>query len=277
MPATERGRGWPTLEILALDLKEAWRFPIPELLAFLYAFFPLIFTPIVRAAVIVGPEEARLLMGMNAASNTMVLITVALVLKNIAYGLANEIRKGLIQTYMTYPIGRGRLLLVKVISGTLVPVAFIALSVAVCTGITFPDLAAEHFEVVLAGLACLLAAPLLLATFMLLAAIVVKRGGASLAVGIALIFAFEIATGMLFVAAGVTGEESLWRTCYLMEPFMAYLSYYEAPGLGPGPNGPEALKLELWECHAYLGSHYAIILALYALAFIYFLRRFEPT
>jgi len=267
-------RGWPTLELLALDLKEAWRFPIPELLAFLYVFFPLLFAPTVRAAMITGPE-ARLLMGMNMASGLMSFITFIIILKNIAYGLANEIRKGLLQTYLTYPIGRGRLLLVKVVSGILVPVAFVVLSVAVSTSITFPELAAEHPEVLLAGLACLLAGSLLPAALMLLVAIVVRRGGTSLAIGIAIVFALQVVSSLLMMTAALTGWESAWHAYYVLNPFSAYLAYYSVPG-GPTLLG-EGLKLELWECHAYLAGHYAIIVALYALAFAYFLRRFEPT
>ena len=215
-----------------------------------------------------GPEEARLLMSMNFASGLMGFITFIIVLKNIAYGLANEIRKGLLQTYLTYPIGRGRLLLVKVISGILVPVAFVVLSIAVSTAITFPELAAEHPEVLLAG-------SLLPAALMLLVAIVVKRGGTSLAIGIAIVFALQIANSLLMMTASLTGWESAWRAYYVLSPFSAYLAHYSVPGGFTLPG--KSLKLELWECHAYLASHYAIIVALYALAFAYFLRRFEPT
>ena len=122
------GRRWPTLEILAMDLKEAYRFPIPEVLAFLYAFFPLIFSPVAYAVTGLEAEEARLLIVMSLSSSMISFITIILILKNISYGLANEIRKGLVQTYLTYPIGRGKFLLVKLISGVLIPLSLIHIS-----------------------------------------------------------------------------------------------------------------------------------------------------
>ena len=267
-------RGWPTLELLAIDLKETWRFPIPELLAFLYAFFPLMFGQMVRASGL--PAEARLLLGMNSASSLMNFITFILILKNISYGLANEIRKGLVQTYLTYPVGRGRLLLVKVISGILVPVAFVVLSVGVFSAVIVPELALEHVDVLLVGLACMLAGSLLPAALLLFVALLVKRGGTSLGVGIALIFALQITSSLLMLAASLTGWESAWRAYYVLSPFTAYLNYYSVPG-SPGSMGQKTVELELWECHAYLASHYAIVIAFYVLAFIYFIRRFEPT
>ncbi|RLI07611.1 hypothetical protein DRO32_03600 [Candidatus Bathyarchaeota archaeon] len=267
------GRRWPALEILAIDLKEAYRFPIPELLAFLYAFFPLTFSPMVLTLT-AGLEEARLLLIMSLSSGMVSFITIVLILKNISYGLANEVRKGLIQTYLTYPVRREALFLVKLVSGILIPAAYVALSIGVFTALNFPDLALKHLDVLIVGLLALLADVLLPASLMLLAAVVVRRGGASLAIGIALWFALGVVSSMLLVIGNLTGWENVVHAYYLLSPLEALLVHYGAIGLGPiMPGGG---KPELWHCHAYLIGNYAIALAFYSLALIYFVRRFEP-
>ncbi|RLI08253.1 hypothetical protein DRO32_02530, partial [Candidatus Bathyarchaeota archaeon] len=270
------GRGrrrWPMLEVLAIDLKEAYRFPIPELLAFLYAFFPFTFSP---AIVAFGPEaeEARLLLIMSLSSGMVSFITMVLILKNISYGLANEVRKGLVQTYLTYPIGRGRFFLAKLISGILIPVSYIILSVCVFTAINLPALAVKHLDILALGLLALLADVLFPAALMFLAAITVKRGGASLAIGIALWFAVGIVSSLLLMIGNITDWEGVVHAYYLFNPLDALLMHYGALGRAPLLPGGEAP--ELWQCYAYLGGNYAITLAFYVLALIYFLRRFEP-
>ena len=270
----ERVRSWPFLELLAMELKGTWRFPLPEVFVFLYAFLALMFGHMVRAAATLVAEEARLLLVINASSGMVGFITMILILKNIAYGLANEIRKGLVQTYLTYPIGRGRFLAIKVISGILVPVGMAAGSVVVFTALILPELALKHLDVFAMSLLGLVAGSLLSAALMLLSAVTVRRGGVSLAVSIGIIFAIQIASSILLMAASISGEEALWRAYYVLNPLYALMQHYRLAGLAPGA---EVYRPELWECYAYMAGYYAIVLALYLLTFIYFLRRFEPT
>ncbi len=268
------GRRWPTLEILAMDLKEAYRFPIPEVLAFLYAFFPLIFSPVAYAVTGLEAEEARLLIVMSLSSGMISFITIILILKNISYGLANEIRKGLVQTYLTYPVGRGRFFLAKLTSGILIPVAYVVMSICVFTGLLFPDLALEHLDVFLLGLLAFVADILLPASLMFLAAIVVRRGGASLAIGIALLFAVNVISSILLMIGNITGWEGVRHVYYTLEPLVALMRHYSL-SVGGAPLGPGGEAPTMWECMAYLSGNYAIAIAFYTAALIYFLRRFE--
>ncbi|OYT53012.1 hypothetical protein B6U66_00230 [Candidatus Bathyarchaeota archaeon ex4484_135] len=269
------GRRWPTLEILAMDLKEAYRFPIPEILAFLYAFFPLIFSPVAYAAMGLEAEEARLLIIMSLSSSMISFITIILILKNISYGLANEIRKGLVQTYLTYPVGRASFFLVKLISGVLIPIAYIVLSICVFTGLLFPDLALKHLDVFLLGLLAFVADVLLPASLMFLAAIAVRRGGASLAIGIALLFAVNVISSILLMIGNITGWEGVRHVYYTLNPLAALMRHYSL-AIGGTPLGPGGGAPTMWECVAYLSGNYAIAIAFYVAALIYFLRRFEP-
>jgi len=267
-------RGWPTLELLALDLKEAWRFPIPELLAFLYVFFPLLFAPTVRAAMITGPE-ARLLMGMNMASGLMSFITFIIILKNIAYGLANEIRKGLLQTYLTYPIGRGRLLALKVFTTVGVPVLYVLLGIWLFALVNLPELMAEHLGIFLTALAAAVGWVLFLSGLLLLIAILVRRGGPALGLGIGAWFGLSLLRTFLATAGGITGQEAYWHAYYVLSPSTALEDHYRSIYfVHAGPTSP--FRPELWQCYAYLASHYALAASFFAAALIYFLRRFEP-
>jgi len=271
-------RRWPTLEILAMEFSTAYRFPIPEVLIFLYVFFPLFFSHVARA-IPVSTEEASLLLVISLSQGVMGLITLILILRNVAYGLANEIKKGLMQTYLTYPVGRGRLLLVKLISGILVPIGFVATSVLVFTAINFPELALKYPHVLVVGLASSLGEILLLGSIMFLSAIIIKRGGTSLAVGIALMFILQIADLALSITASITGWEGLWHIRYLLGPSLAFLTYYQAPGAQAGVvvSDGETFVPEFWECMGYLVGHYALIIAICLASLIYFMRRFEPT
>jgi len=273
----ERRKGSPMLEILAIDLAGAYKAPIPEALAFLYAFFPLLFSfaAFMTFAMHTISDEARLLTVMSLSQRVLSLITIGLILKNVSYGLANELRKGLIQTYMTYPIGRGRLLFVKLLTGVLVPIGYVAFSVLLFTAINMPDLAAEHPHVLALGLLAMVGELLFMASLLFITAIMVKRGGISLAAGIALIFIIQIISAFLLIGAALTRDVAYLHAMYVLDPFAALLDHYQ--GGRALPWATDTWRPAFWDCVGYLIAHYAILIAIFTAAFVYFIRRFEPT
>mgnify|MGYP000657406861 CR=1 FL=1 len=267
-----RRLGSPTLEILAIDLTGAYRFPIAEALAFLYAFFPFL-SRLLGLPLPAGAEEGVLLQVMSATQTFLGLITLILILRNISWGLANEVKKGLIQTYLTYPIGRGRLLLVKFISGVLVPVAYVALSILLFTGLNTPGLAARYPHVLALGLLAMLGDILFTASFLFLTAVLVKSAGTSLGVGIITIFGVQIVESVLMVLGILFESAACLQAAFVLSPFMALTLHYSPGFLGPGL----ALFVPgFWDCVGYLAANLSITTGIYVTAFVYFMRGFEP-
>ena len=272
--ALKRKKGMPMLELLAMDIAGAYRPPIPEVLAFLYAFFPLLFSFSASVASGILADEERLLLVMNLSQSVLGLITIGLILKNVSYGLANELRKGLIQTYMTYPIGRGRLLFVKLLTGVLVPVGYVVFSVLLFTAINMPDLAAEYPHVLALGLLAMVGELLFMASYLFITAIMVRRGGISLVAGIALIFIVQIIKTVLLMGAALTGDVAYLHAMYVLDPFAALLEHYRGASIPPWIKS--TWRPGFWDCVGYLSIHYAILIAIFTATFVYFIRRFEP-
>jgi len=274
--ALKREKGTPMLEVLAMDIAGAYRPPIPEVLAFLYAFFPLLFSFAASATpgISLMADEERLLLVMSLSQNVLGLITIGLILKNVSYGLANELRKGLIQTYMTYPVGRGKLLFVKLLTGALVPAGYVVFSVLLFTAINMPDLAAEYPHVLALGLLAMVGELLFMASLLFITAIMVKRGGISLVAGIALIFIMQIIRTVLLIGATLTGDVAYLHAMYVLNPFTALLDHYR--GASTLPWTKSTWRPGFWDCVGYLSMHYAILIAVFTATFVYFIRRFEP-
>ena len=242
-------------------------------MAVLYVITPLAFSHLVRALVL--SPETRVISAVSLAYGPMEFITLALVLKGISWGLSNEIRKGLIQTYLTYPIGRGRLLALKVFTTVGVPVLYVLLGIWLFALVNLPELMAEHLGIFLTALAAAVGWVLFLSGLLLLIAILVRRGGLALGLGIGAWFGLSLLRTLLATAGGITGQEAYWHAYYVLSPSTALEDHYRGVHfVHAGLTSP--FRPELWQCYAYLASHYALAASFFAAALIYFLRRFEP-
>lgn len=262
------------LEFISMELSETWRFPLPELFSFLYVLFPLFFSYLVRS-IVMGPPEAKLVFVASLAEGTVSLITILLILKNISYGLANELKGGLIQTYLSYPVGRVALLSVKVFSGILIPLAYVVFSTLTFAYVNLPGLVTKYFNVLALSLLSLIGQLMLAAGLLLLISILVKGGGASLGLGIASLFGLDALSMAFNMLGGTTGEEVYWHAYYLLNPLDALVNHYGSlrflyVGYGRG------FKPSLNQCLTYLSLHYLIVSLIYLASFAYFARRFEP-
>lgn len=270
----KRKRAAAILELICIDLSEGWRFPIPELLSFLYTLFPLLFSYLIRSLAI-EPPEAKLLLAVSVSQGTISLITMLLVLKNISYGLANEVKKGLIQTYLSYPIKRSSLLLTKIVTGILIPILYVVASTMLFAYINFPGLLFRRGIVLLLGLGSLIGRLSLMSGLLLLVAVTVRGGGTSLGLGIALLFGMDVLSMSLNMLGGMTGERLYWDAYYLLNPLEALVIHYGSPHFIYFGYA-NAFKPGFLTCIIYLSSHYLIVVLVYVLTFIYFTRRFEP-
>jgi len=111
----------------------------------------------------------------------------------------------------------------------------------------------------------------LMAGIVLLVALVLKRGGLALVVGIVLYFALTIVSSMVFFLAW-TGTELPFKAFALIYPNMALDRYYT--GAGSSPFGTS----ELWvpsfsEALGYIGASYVIVALIFLLCYVYFDRR----
>ena len=115
------GKGKPFLEVLFSAIHEDYRFPFLELFAFLYALGTFVFASfgvtIGAQGTVQGTANEVITYGaVNSILSLPLLIFIILIFKNIAHGLGNDLEKGIIQTYFSYPLKRLGILTAKLLS-----------------------------------------------------------------------------------------------------------------------------------------------------------------
>ncbi len=257
-----------SMEILALDLSLSYRFPLAEIYMALYTFF-LVIAAIPRSPIPMG--LATYFIYLYFSTLLPKFITNILIARNIAFGFASEIEKGLLQTILTYPIKRADLFIIKILSCIIIPYLFFNSSLILATYILYPEVIAYFgFKIILFSLAvtgsCILFGALALA-----ASIFIKRGGASLGIGIAIYFALEIISAAAMFFAGVSRRIEYTYVLFILNPLLALASHYvmQLPFIWTP-------QLSFYEALGYLILHYLISISILTGLTIYFTRRFEP-
>ncbi len=268
----KKGKGKPFLEVFASAVHEDYRFPILEIFVFFYALGTFALAGFGAVLSTMGASEEAVAYSLTSSVlGTPLFVFVILVFKNLAYGLGSDIEKGIIQTYLSYPLKRRRILSAKIFSA-------IGLSLLILLGIQIPslyllapDIVTPHFGVVLLTYAANLSPILFISGIILLATLIVRRGSLALVLGIILYFAFSIASSLLTFMAFATKSPITLQIISLFYPNIALSRYYGMqfyPGVG-----------EVWtptfpEVATYVGASYLITIFTLAIAYFYFCRRF---
>jgi len=269
---TKKEKGKPFLEIFASALNEDYRFPILEIFAFLYALATFAFASLTSTAIqslVQGDAFAYLLT--SSLLGFPLFIFVVLIFKNIAYGIGNDIEKGIVQTYLTYPLKRRSLLSAKLLSA-------LGISLLLFLGIQLmglfalaPDIVGPNIGTVLLTYVASMSYPFLLTGIILILALILRRGGIALVVGIVLYFTASVIQGILMFLSYATNSTIGLQILSVISPSTAlarYYQFYQAAGLPVGTWQPG-----LTEVIAYVGGSYVIVAVVFALAYLYFSRR----
>ena len=267
-------KGKPFLEVLASALNEDYRFPILEIFAFLYVLGTFVFANLGIGAQYAKSGESvafflvnSLTGGAFGAAGLPVLILAVLILKNIAYGLGNELDKGVIQTFLSYPLKRRWLLTAKLLSSLGVALLlFIGIQVFALS-ILASEIVSPYMGTVLLTFAAVLSYPLLVASLVLMMTLFLKRGSIALIVGVVLYFASGMLPNLLAFAATATGSNLLLKAYAIINPNVALTRHYIT--------GDELWTPSFNEALLYMGASYALVFSILIVGYLYFEKRLE--
>jgi len=270
---TGMGKGKPFLEVLASAIHEDFRFPFLELFAFFYALGTFVlasFTASLSSQI--TTNEAVAYSVTNSFISGSLIVFFILILKNVAYGLGNDLEKGIIQTYFSYPLRRRGILTAKLISAIGVSLLlFLGIQLSALY-ILAPDIVLPQFGTVILTYAANLSYPLLIAALMLLMTLKLRRGGIGLVVGIVLYVAMNIASGIAFFVAVATESPLAFQILSVISPTYALQYHYGGlSGLSDLFSVPWVPTLS--ETLLYTGASYVIVASLFVLGYVYFSRR----
>jgi ABC-type transport system involved in multi-copper enzyme maturation permease subunit len=269
------GKGRPFLEFFASVIHEDYRFPILEIFAFLYMIGAFVFSSF-RSYFVLDESAAYMvtssLLG-TPSSFICLFLLIILIFKNVAYGLGSDLDKGIFQSYLSYPLKRWRILTAKLLSALGIPfILFLTIQITVLY-IIAPDVPSSYLGTVLLTYVANFS-PLLLATgIMILVALVLRRGGLTLVLGIVLYFAISIIPLYIRgVVAYTINSPLLLQIVSVITPNFVLEQYYLTSTLNLEPVG------DLWtpafsEVLIVMGISYAIIAFLFFLGYYYFTRR----
>ena len=260
------GKGKPFLEVLSSALHEDFRFPFLEIFAFLYTLGTFVFVSF--RATLFAQTITNEAIAYNVTASLLSLplfIFIILIFKNIAYGLGNDLEKGIIQTYFSYPLKRRGILTAKLISALGVAlILFLGIQISALY-ILAPDVILPQLDTVLLTYAASLSYPLLIAGIMLLLTLKLRRGGITLVAGIVLYFAMSIISGIATVFAFATGSPLALQIISVISPNLALQQYYGSIFDFWTPAFSEVLL--------YTGASYVIVVFMFFLGYTYFSRR----
>lgn len=263
------GKGHPFFEVFSSAVKENYRFPILEIFAFLYALGTFVFVGV--ATFMVQATEAFAYNMVNSLSGLPMFIFLILLLVNIAYGLGNDIEKGVIQTLFSYPLKRRSVLSAKLLSALGIALLLFLSLQLFGFYILAPEVMTRYFSTIVLSYLAVLSPFFLVAGIVLLLTLAIRRGGLALVFGIVFYFAFGIVTSLLSFLAYFGGSDNLFRVYALISPSVALGRYYS--GASPFPFGGTFWVPTFSEVLLYVGAAYGIVVFVFLLAYIYFDRR----
>lgn len=263
----QRDKSRPFLEIFTLALNEDYRFPILEVFVFLFILVTFAFANL--GAGLSGEDIAYNLT--SSSLNPSLLVLMSLVFINLAYGLGSDIEKGIIQTYLSYPLKRHMILSAKLLSSIILPI-LILLSIQIpALYLLAPKIISEQINTVLLTYAAGLSPILLISGIILLITLLMKRGSLALASGITLYFMFSTISSMIMFTALATKSSITLKLLSIFYPNAALNLYYGIQAY------PEAIKVwspTFLEVAEYIGVSYLIAVSIFVVAYTYFCRRF---
>jgi len=265
------GKAEPFLEVLISSLNEDYRFPIFEIFAFLYTVGTFV---LANLASIVGQfiksEEAVAFTLAYSLAGLPSFIFVILILKNIAYGLGNDLDKGIMQTLLSYPLKRRSVLTAKLLSSLGVALLLFLGIQVFALFLLAPDIVFPYMGTVLLTYLAILSYPLLTAGLVLALTSFLKRGSIALIVGIVLYFASGILTSLSQFIARATDSNLPLKASAIIDPALPLQLHY----------GTNIQLGELWtpsfsETISYIGASYVLVILVFMLGYLYFERKME--
>jgi len=195
-------------------------------------------------------------------------IFIILIFKNVAYGLGNDLEKGIIQTYFSYPLKRRGILTAKLLSALgIALIIFLAIQISALY-VLAPDIVSPYLGTVLLTYAASLSFPFLIAGIMLLVTLALRRGGLALVIGIVLYFAMGIISSIVMFISYATDSPLALKIISVISPNTVLAQYYSY-----GPFGSELWTPTFSEVLLYIGASYVIVAFLFFLGYLYFSRR----
>lgn len=260
-------KGKPFLEILASMAHEDFRFPQLEIFAFLFVFATFALANLVNTSRITSGEVIAYFL-IASAVGTPLLIFLLLILKNIAYGFGGDIEKGIVQTYLSYPLRRKSILTARVLSSIGIPTLLFFGAQLVALSIRAPSLIMPQSSIVLLTFAASFGEALLLTSIILIIALVIKKGMASLVISVVLFGATQLAVMVALFLAPQMGLTTLFPIVSVLNPSFALQAHYGIPATNTAGWRPP-----LTEVTYYVMGNYAITAAVFFVCYVYFSRR----
>jgi ABC-type transport system involved in multi-copper enzyme maturation permease subunit len=266
------GKGKPFLEIFASALHEDYRFPILEIFAFLYTLGTFVFasfgTYIVPQTVV---SESIAYTLTSSLLGLPLFIFIILLFKNVAYGFGSDLEKGIIQSYLSYPLKRWQILTAKLLSAIGLALGLFLTIQIVALYFLAPDIISPYLSTVLLTYAATLSPPLLVAGILLYVTLVLRRGGLALVIGIVLYFAMGIISSVAMFIAFATKSPLPLQIISVIAPNMVLTQYYSINL----PFGNELWTPAFSEVLLYMGASYAVVALLFFVGYYYFSRRLD--
>jgi ABC-type transport system involved in multi-copper enzyme maturation permease subunit len=274
LDAIERGKGRPFLELFSSSLNEDYRFPLLEVFCFLYAISAFIFAGFSSGFVGLGASGDAVAYSLTSSLLGFPLfIFVVLILKNVAFGLGNDLEKGIVQTFFSYPIKRRWILSAKLLSAVgagLIP--FVGILIAGLY-VLAPGVVGPHIDIVLLTFATNLSEPLLVAGIVLLVTLLLKRGALALVLGIVTFFAIAIVQGIVSVIAAFTNNVAGLQVLSLISPNLIEARYFITQSTGPLFGPSTSWSPTFSDVLAYTAGSYIIVAIIFLLGYVYFSRK----
>ncbi len=264
------GKGKPFLEIFASALHEDYRFPILEIFAFLYTLGTFVFASF---GAFIAPQtvsnESIAYTLTTSLLGLPLFIFIILIFKNVAYGLGSDLEKGIIQSYLSYPLKRWGILTAKLLSALGVALTLFLTIQITALYVLAPDVISPYLGTVLLTYAATLSPSLFIAGIMLLVTLVLRRGGLTIVIGIVLYFALNIISSVAMFVAFATNSPLPLQIMSVIAPNVVLSNYYSINL----PFGNELWTPVFSEVLLFLGTSYAIVAFLFFLGYYYFIRR----
>jgi hypothetical protein len=270
-PAPGKRRTSAFAELLGIFLHLEHRFPFLEASAFLFFSSVLLFS-----SISVGNTGAAFsyMVGAGGLSLTS-LILVVLVLKNMASGWGSDFEKGNMETFLTYPLGRGRVYLARLVSSLFVPLGLLTLAQFSTVFLVAPSFAAGNFWNLVLGYSVALTTPLLVAAFVVPAVLWAKSSGVPFALGLVAYFFILIFSVFLLNIGYSTGNSDLVWAIFFLNPVYAFSSYFGSQQGGVGAFGYASPVPTFDQAVGLLAANLALSLALLTAGALLFVERTE--
>ena len=264
----KKRRGSAFTELLSIFLHLDHRLPVLEASAFLFFSGVLLFSSVSNG----GASSAFSYMAGPGGLSLTSLILVVLILKNLASGWGNDFEKGTMQTFLTYPLSRGKAFLARLVSSLFVPLGLMTLAQFSVIFLIAPGFALARFGSLLLGFLTSLTTPLLVAALVVLAVLWAKSGGVPFALGLVAYFMMLIFLAFLFSVGSSGGYHYVVWAVFFLNPVYAFSSYFNNQTGMFGYNTPVPTYAQAVEL---LAANLLLSLALLAVGALLFVKRTE--